>query len=138
MVGLEGQLLWGGLGSSLEAAPGLEAFLALHLSAPDPVKGWHVGQDRITTLQFIRQSLMLWETVLVVIRKHHITGTSILSPHPLLTSFPSSQGSQPALDILLSLLSQLWDFLLHKPRCEIELLRAEGCCAFLWINCLNA
>lgn len=62
MVGLEGHLLWGGLGSSLEAAPGLGAFLALHLSAPDPVKGWHVGQDRITTLQFIGQSLMLWET----------------------------------------------------------------------------
>lgn len=72
---------------------------------------------------------MLWETVLVVIRKHHITGTFILSPNSLLTSFSSPKApSQP---------SQLWTsscvfcprigvFFLQKPRCEMELLHAEG------------
>lgn len=71
------------------------------------------GLDRVGALQFIRHSLMLWEAVLAVIRTHHITGTSIVSPDFL----PLSQGSQPAqppLDISLSLFSQDWGFLLRE------------------------
>lgn len=86
-------------------------------SSPKPSEGLAhgPGQDNNSAIHQA-QSLVLWETVLVVIRKHHITGTSILPPNSPLTPFPSPKAP-----------SQLWTFsCLFCPRTGIFFCRNQG------------